>query len=91
MVLYPRFIYKILYNRDAPRFSPEAEVDILSIVRWFGEELFMYIKVFGSIALPHVLPFYIPDKLMAREIAYQTCSVGGMSKVLKDSKKAIWP
>ena len=46
--------------------------------------------MFGSIASPHVLPFYVPDKLMAREIAYQTCSEGGMSKILKDSKKAIW-
>jgi len=26
---------------------------------------------------------------MAREIAYQTYGVGGMNKVLKDSKKAI--
>jgi len=28
---------------------------------------------------------------MGREIAYQTCGVRGMSKVLKDSNKAIWP
>ncbi len=39
-----------------------------SCERWFGEELFMYIRVFGIIASPHVLPFYVPDKLMAREI-----------------------
>jgi len=47
--------------------------------------------MFGSIASLHVLPFYFSEKLMAREIAYQTCSEGGMSKILKDSKKAIWP
>lgn len=47
--------------------------------------------MFGSIASPHALPLYVPDKLMAREIAYQTWGVGGMSKVLKDSKKANWP
>lgn len=28
---------------------------------------------------------------MAREIAYQTSSEGGMSKTLKEAKKAIWP
>lgn len=84
-------IYKMLYNRDDPRFSLEAEVDILSVARWFGEEFFTYIRVFGSIGSPHVLPFYVLDELMAREIAYQTCGMGGMSKVLKDSKKAIWP
>ena len=84
-------ICKMLYSRDAPRFSPEAEVDILTVERWFGEELFTYIRVFGSIASPHVLPLYVPNKLMAREIAYRTCGAGGINKVLKDSKKAIWP
>ena len=28
---------------------------------------------------------------MAREMAYKTCSEGGMNKTLKESKKAIWP
>jgi len=84
-------IHKKINNRYAPRFSQEAQVDILSVARWFGEEIFTYIKVFGSVVAPHVLPYYVPDKLMAREITYQTCSMGGMSKVLKDSKKAIWP
>lgn len=31
-------IHKILYNTDAPRFCPEAEIDILPVGRWFGEE-----------------------------------------------------
>jgi len=30
-------LYKILYDKDAPIFSLEAEVDILPVVRWFGE------------------------------------------------------
>lgn len=81
----------MLYNKDTLRFSPEAEIDILLVGRWFGEELFTYIRVFGSISSPHVLHFCVPDKLMAGEITYQTCGVGGMSRVLKDSKKAIWP
>ena len=82
-------IHKRLYNRDSPRFSQEAEVDIFPVAIWFGEEMFTYIMVFCCITSPHVLPFYVPDKLMAREIAYQTCS-GGISKSLKESKKAIW-
>ena len=84
-------LYKMLYDKDAPRFSPEAEVDILPVARWLGEELFTYVRVFGSLASPHVLPLYVPDKLMAREIAYQTCGEGGLTKDLKDKKKAIWP
>lgn len=84
-------LYRMLYNKNAPRFSPEAKVDILPVERWFGEEFFIYVRVFGSIASPHVLPLYVLDKLLAREISYQTCGVGGISKELKDKKKAIWP
>lgn len=32
---------------------------------------------------PHIHPYYVPDKLMARVIAYQTTSEGGMSHTLK--------
>lgn len=84
-------IHKMLYKTDAPRFSLEAEIDILPVGRWFREELFTYIRVSGRIASPHVLPLYVLDKLMTQEIAYQTCGVGGMSRELKDKKKAIWP
>lgn len=83
-------IHKVFYNKDATRFSHEAEIDILPVERWFREEFFTYIRVFGSIASPHLLPLYGPDKLMPHEIAYQTCGVEGVSKELKDKKKAIW-
>ncbi len=77
-IMFP--LYKMLYDKYPPRCSPEAEVDILTVARWFEEELFTYVKVFGSSATPHVLPLYIPDKLLAREIAYQTCGEGGLTE-----------
>lgn len=80
-------LYKMLYDKDAPRFSPEAKVDILPIARWFKEELFTYVRVFGSLAFPHVLPLYVPDKLMAQEIAYQICGEGSLTKDLKEKKE----
>lgn len=84
-------IYKWLYNRDAPKFSQEVEVDILPMAKWFREETFTYIRVFGSITSPHMLPYYVPDKLMAKEISHQIASRGGMIYTLKESKKAFWP
>jgi len=84
-------IHKKVYNTTAPKFSKEAEVDILHVARWFGEKTFTYIKVFGRISSPHVLPYYVPDKLMAKEIAYRTIVDGGLIKGLKEKKKAIWP
>ena len=67
-------IHKEVYNRTTPRFSKEAEVDIFPVARWFGEETFIYIRVFGSTALP---TNYIPDKLLATQIAYQIAGEGG--------------
>jgi len=84
-------LYKLLYDKDPPRFFPKAEVNMLHVARWFREELCTYVRVFGSLTSPHVLPLYVPDKLLAREIAYKTYGEGGMSKELKDKKKAIWP
>lgn len=72
-------IHKEVYNRATPRFYKEAEVDILSVYRWFSEETFTYITVFGSIASLHLLWYYFLNKLMAKEIASQIGEVGGLS------------
>lgn len=50
-------IHNEMYNRTTPRFPKEDEVDILLIAIWIREETFTYIRVFGSIASPYVLPF----------------------------------
>lgn len=36
-----------------------------------------------------MLPLFIPDKLLAREIAYQTIG-NGLSKVMIDNKNTMW-
>lgn len=72
-----------MYKRTTPRFSKKAEVDFLPIARWFGEEKFTYIRLFGSTSSPYVLPYYVLDKLIAREITYQIVGEGGLNKGLK--------
>lgn len=61
-------------------FSKEAKVDIFPVARWFGKETFTYIRVFGSTTSTHVLRYYVPDKLLAREIAYQTAGEDGLRR-----------
>ena len=39
---------------------------------------------------PHVLPLYIPGKLLAQEISYKITE-NNLSRNLKTSKKQIWP
>jgi len=82
-------IYQTIFNKKAPGLSKEAKIDILSVARWFGEELFTYIRGFWSITTRHVLPYYVLDKLLAREIAYQTVG-DAITKTLKEKKKSIW-
>ena len=58
-------VHQFIFNKLAPRLSYEASTDLTSIESWFGEEKFTYIRIFGSITDPHVLPLYVPDKLLA--------------------------
>jgi len=81
-------IYQAIFNKKAPRLSEEARADIQPVVRWFGEELLTYIRVFGSTLL-HMY-FCVPHKLLAREIAYQIVTKD-VTKSLKESKKSIYP
>ena len=71
-------IHQMIFNKRAPKVSEEENTNILPIARCFAEENFTYIRVFGSHASPHVLPYYVLDKLLAKEIAYQL--VNGVTK-----------
>lgn len=84
-------IHKLVFYKTTPRFSKEAEVDIFPVAKWFGEEKFTYIRVLGRISSPHVLSYYFLDKLIPREITYQIEREGGLTRGLKNQKKAIWP
>lgn len=83
-------IYYAIFDKSAPKISSQVEIDLTALANWFGEDKFTYIRVFGSLSRPHVLPLYIPDKLLAREITYQITSTGE-TKTLRNSKKQVWP
>lgn len=83
-------VFQTIFNHFPPRFSDKAKADLSSIGDWFGEEKFTYVRIFGSIVELHVLPLFVPDKLLAQEISYQL-TVEGMSRSLSNSKKRMWP
>ena len=83
-------MYYAIFNKPASRLYVEASVDLTAIGSWFAEEKFTYIRLFGNTTNPHVLPLYILDKLLARELAYQI-TLEGTSRNLKESKKHMWP
>lgn len=83
-------IHQAIFEKRAPRLSNEAKIDFIPIGRWFGDKIFTYVRVYGSLAPPHVLPLYVLDKLLARDITYQTVG-DGLTKTLKEAKKSLWP
>jgi hypothetical protein len=48
------------------------------IADWYIEEHFSYIRVFGCSVPPHALPKFLPDRLVCREVAYQTVTGGSV-------------
>ena len=72
--------------KKSPRLTIEANKYLNPIGKWFGEDSFTCIRVFDRLSHPHVLHLFSPNKLLAKEGAYQTV-VKGLTKVLKDAKK----
>jgi hypothetical protein len=79
-----------LYGSRLPGFQDRIMANLGKIADWYIEEHFSYIRVFGCSVPPHALPNFLPDRLVCREVAYQTV-IGGISKELKAAQKKVWP
>jgi hypothetical protein len=84
-------IYLFLFNKECPRLSGEAKKVIVKIGHWYLDERETYIRIFGAIGAPHLLPIYVPDRLLLGEICYQTIIQGYNATLVKDNKRAFIP
>ena len=50
---------------------------------------FTYIKIFGASTTPHLLPRYVPNRIVPRKITYQTM-VHGIASFLSTHAKIYW-
>jgi hypothetical protein len=82
-------IHIAIYGHPRPRISERIMGNLGKLADWFIEEYFSYIKVLGCSVPPHALPQFLPDRLVCREVAYQTVE-GGISKELKAAQKKVW-
>jgi hypothetical protein len=80
----------MLYGCAPPRISESIIGNLRTIVDWFIEEGFSYVRVFGCSIPPHALPKFLPDILVCREVAYQIIT-GGIGIELKTAHKKLWP
>jgi hypothetical protein len=79
-----------IFGHPPPRISDSIAANLSGIVDWYVEAKFSYFRVFGAAIPPLALPLFIPDKLVCREVAWQTV-IGGVSKELKGYSKKVWP
>jgi hypothetical protein len=63
-------LHLILKNPLAPRLTQEAIDTIKENGDWFIDEEFSYVRIYGCEGAPHILPRYVLDRLVLREIAY---------------------
>ena len=56
-------VYFLIFNKEAPTFSPEAKTLIATIGDWYVGESFTYIRIFGSNAA-HMLPKFVHERLV---------------------------
>jgi hypothetical protein len=83
-------LHVTIFGHPPPRISDSIVMNLSSIVDWYVEVEFSYLRVFGASVPPHALPLFIPDKLACREVAWQTV-ISGISKEIMGYSKKVWP
>jgi hypothetical protein len=53
------------------------------------KKYYTYVRIFGATGPPHLLPKYVPDKLLVREIAYQTIEKGATCLFIREKQKVL--
>jgi hypothetical protein len=84
-------IHLLLFKKECPRLSDTAKKIISKVGHWYLDERDTYIRVFGATRAPHLLPVYVPDRLIVGEICYQSILQGYNATLVKDKKRAFIP
>jgi hypothetical protein len=78
-------LYTTIYGFLRHRISSEARDGMKGIVDWYLGKYYTYIRVYGTTRAPHILPYFVPDCLLVREIAYQTMKTRVTSFLMSSS------
>jgi hypothetical protein len=81
----------ILFKKECPKVLVVAKKLISKVGHWYLDEHATYIRVFGATRAPHILPAHVPDRLVIREICYQTIFQGYNATLVKDKKQVFIP
>jgi len=62
---------------------------IAKVGHWYLDKCSTYIRVFGAIKVPHILPDHVPDRLVIGEICYHTILQGYNATLVKDKRQGF--
>jgi hypothetical protein len=79
-------LYKFIFYAMTPCMTDKEIVVIRRIENWYFMENGTYIRVFDTMNPPHLLPQFVPDKLLLQEITHQTI-IHGVGGILYQGKK----
>ena len=79
-----------IFGHPPPRISDNITTNLSSVVDWYIEVDFSYIRFFGTSAPPYALLLFLPDKLVCHDIARQIV-LSEIRKELKGVLKKVWP
>jgi hypothetical protein len=80
-------VHFIIFRKECPRLSAATKRMSSKVCHWYFEETSTYIRVFGAIGAPHLLPVHVLDHLILGKICYQTILQGYNSSLVKDKKR----
>jgi hypothetical protein len=80
-------LHTVIFRFSKYRISSESMAGMKDVADWYLGKYCTYNRVYGSTGAPHLLPCYVPDRLLIREITYQTMATGVTSLLLGSSKK----
>ena len=83
-------LYQVLFNEEAPCFSPEGKKIVEEYGDWYMIPYQVYIRIVSSTKPLHWLPHLAPKSLLLQEISYRTY-VNSVVASLHRNKKGIFP
>jgi hypothetical protein len=83
-------LHVAIFGQPPPRISDSITTNLSSVVDWYIEAEFSYIRVFDTSVPPYALSLFLLDKLLCHKIARLTV-LDGISKELKGVSKKVWP
>jgi hypothetical protein len=82
-------LHEVIFGKTPPRVSQDIKEALVQIGVWFIDELFNYIRVYGSEVGPHSFPRYILERISIREIKNQTALHGQARKLSRLPKENL--